>query len=121
MLDKVTILDSKDIELQAGDWVEVCLDYDEGFQWYKTKIEAIDLLLFTEHSHRIMAKILSPIELWIDYDDFMENGNIRKIPAPAEYLLLKEACALLHSCLEWDNGGERDYGKIVEFLNKAEK
>ncbi len=33
---------------------------------------------------------------------------------------LKEACDLLHSCLEWDNGGERSYDKIVEFLNKVE-
>lgn len=34
---------------------------------------------------------------------------------------LKQACDLLHSCLEWDNGGERDYDKIVEFLNRVEK
>ena len=33
---------------------------------------------------------------------------------------LKEACDLLHACLEWDNGGERDYEKIVEFLNRIE-
>ena len=31
---------------------------------------------------------------------------------------LKTACDLLHSCLEWDNGGERDYEKIVAFLNE---
>jgi hypothetical protein len=33
---------------------------------------------------------------------------------------LEEACRLLHSCLEWDNGGERDYTNIVAFLNRVE-
>jgi len=31
---------------------------------------------------------------------------------------LNTATELLHSCLEWDNGGERDYEKIVAFLNE---
>jgi len=32
---------------------------------------------------------------------------------------LAEALELLHSCLEWDNGGEREYEKIVAFLNQS--
>ena len=31
---------------------------------------------------------------------------------------LDTAKELLHSCLEWDNGGERDYEAIVAFLNE---
>jgi hypothetical protein len=31
--------------------------------------------------------------------------------------LLRDAEKLLNSCLEWDNGGERDYDAIVHFLN----
>ena len=49
-------------------------------------------------------------------DDLKEAGQILK----EGRLLLREACLLLHACLEWDNGVERDYEKIVEFLNKVE-
>lgn len=30
---------------------------------------------------------------------------------------LKVAVELLHLCLDWDNGGERYYDKICDFLN----
>jgi len=31
---------------------------------------------------------------------------------------LNTATELLHGCLEWDNGGERDYEAIVAFVNE---
>ena len=31
---------------------------------------------------------------------------------------LNTATELLRSCLEWDNGGERDYEAIVAFVNE---
>ena len=31
---------------------------------------------------------------------------------------LNTATELLHDCLEWDNGGERDYEAIVAFVNE---
>lgn len=34
---------------------------------------------------------------------------------------LQEACELLHFCLEWDNGGDREYERIVKFLNENEE
>jgi arabinogalactan endo-1,4-beta-galactosidase len=32
---------------------------------------------------------------------------------------LKEAVNLLSSCLEWNNGGERDYNNICAFINET--
>ena len=34
---------------------------------------------------------------------------------------LRKASRLLHDCLEWDNGGERSYQAIVDFLNETDE
>lgn len=47
---------------------------------------------------------------WVEHEE--AERRIAKLEAA-----LLVACDLFHSCLEWDNGGERDYGKIVQFLN----
>jgi hypothetical protein len=35
--------------------------------------------------------------------------------------IVQEACDLLNDCLEWNNGGERSYGAICEFINKYDR
>lgn len=36
-------------------------------------------------------------------------------------VIIQEACELLHSALEFGNGGEIDYDKICAFVNKYDK
>ena len=49
-----------------------------------------------------------------------EEREIARLKKDNEVLknTIKEACELLEFCLEWDNGGEREYNKIINFINK---
>jgi hypothetical protein len=126
MYAKITTLDEDDLGLQVGDWLDIRIEKKDSAgrnvsTWFRTTVDKISIY-FTdpEGPPRVLVKINNPDTRWFDFEQYDDDGHVVRIEEPKEITLLKEACGLLHICLEWDNGGERDYDKIIEFLNRVE-
>jgi hypothetical protein len=122
-MEKVTKLRSADLVMEVGDIIEYQFDDDPEECWYTATVEGIG-----EEYWGLLASLMLQVEhpclpgekIWLNYDMLESNHGIRTIYRSKDGRHLREACALLHCCLEWDNGGERELENIIEFLNKVE-